>query len=146
MPFNERESLVIQTMAMRLNEENSLKWINSHIKKGDHVGRSLYWKIRGRVKASSEKRKFAAMNEGLLTQHFERIDQLETILSLSWENFHRINTKNPLGAQRILDSIANIQPLLSQYYEDTQYVIESEAPKDVQQEPPQEVRAKDEPR
>lgn len=139
MPFNEKESLVIQTMAMRLNEENSLKWVNTHLRKGDHMGRSVYWKLRGRIKASSEKRKFRAINEGLLTQHFERIDQLETILSLSWENFHRINAKNPLGAQRILDSIVNIQPLLSQYYEDTQYVIESETPQNVQSQPPEEV-------
>lgn len=107
------------------------------MKKGDEMTRSRYWHIRGRVKGTALKRKFDAMNEGLLAQHFERIDQLETIITISWENFHRVNVKNPLGAQKILDSIANIQPLLSQYYEDTQYVIENEASTNIQLQPPE---------
>lgn len=134
MGFNDVDDLIRQTMAMRLSEKNSLKWLKSH---GHDIAVSTYWQHRGKIKASTQKRKFMIMSEGLLTQHLERIDQLETILKISWENFHRVNEKNPLGAQRILDSITQIQPMLSQYYEETQYVVENEAKANIPAQPPE---------
>lgn len=120
--FNDLEVLVIQTEVMRLSEKESLAWIKAH---GNDISVSTFYRIKGQIKSSTNKRKFELMRDGLLKQHFERIDQLETILKLSWENYHR--TDKIMEKQRILDSIMNIQPLLSKYYEATQLVSEYEA-------------------
>jgi hypothetical protein len=120
--FNDLEVLIIQTQVMRLNEKESLAWLKAH---GRETSISTFYRIKGQVKAATEKRKFELMRSGLLEQHFERIDQLETILKLSWENYHRAD--KILDKQRILDSIMNIQPLLSKYYEATQLISENEA-------------------
>ena len=132
--FTDQETSVIQTMAMRLSREKSIEWLDAH---GHGMSQATLSRVKIRVRSSSEQRKNLAGHEGLLTQHFERIDQLETILKLSWDNYHRLipsgddekilgvpRAGNITAAQRILESIASIQPLLSRYYESTQGVIE----------------------
>ena len=51
-------------------------------------------------------------------------------MRFSWQNYHRATTA--MEKQRILDSIAGIQPLLSTYYSVSQEVIEADAQKGVQ--------------
>ena len=65
------------------------------------------------------------MGKGLWQQHLQRIEQLETILDLSWVNFTA--EVDPSKKQKILESIAVLQPMLSKYYEETQYTIEFDA-------------------
>lgn len=120
--FNDLEVLIVQTQVMRLTEKESIAWLKAH---GQDVALSTFYRIKGLIKSSTDKRKFELMRNGLLEQHFERIDQLETILKLSWENYHR--TDKIMEKQKILDSIMNIQPLLSKYYEATQLVSEHDA-------------------
>jgi hypothetical protein len=130
MPLNDSELLVMQTIVMRLNEKESLAWIRSHQDTKKKMEVRSFYRIKGRLKSSSEKRKFELQKNGLWEQHLERIDQLETALKFSWENFHR--EKDASKKQRILDSIAAIQPLLSTYYSATQEVVEHDAAKDIQ--------------
>ena len=130
MPINDSELLVMQTIVMRLNEKESLAWIRSHQDTKKKMEVRSFYRIKGRLKSSSEKRKFELQKNGLWEQHLERIDQLETALKFSWENFHR--EKDASKKQRILDSIAAIQPLLSTYYSATQEVVEHDAAKDIQ--------------
>ena len=130
MPLNDSELLVMQTIVMRLNEKESLAWIRSHEDTKKKMEVRSFYRIKGRLKSSSEKRKFELQKNGLWEQHLERIDQLETALKFSWENFHR--EKDASKKQRILDSIAAIQPLLSTYYSATQEVVEHDAAKDIQ--------------
>ncbi len=82
------------------------------------------------------------MGEGLWVQHLQRIDTLEIIIKLSWENYHHLaNEKSYLQAQKVLDSIADMQPLLSQYYEASQGVIEydrSQGQSDIQPNKPKQ--------
>ena len=131
MALNDTEILVMQTMVMRLNEVDSLAWIHAHqenVKK--KMDRQRFYRIKGKLKATTEKRKFELQKQGLWEQHLERIDQLETAIKFSWENYHR--EQDPSKRQRILDSIAAIQPLLSTYYSATQEVIEQDATKNIQ--------------
>ena len=76
------------------------------------------------------------MGKGLWQQHLQRIEQLETILDLSWVNYTA--EVDPSKKQKILESIAVLQPMLSKYYEETQYVIEFDSKRlernDLQQE------------
>ena len=119
MTFNDVEICMVHTMVMRLSEKESLAYLKAN---GFEIASPTYYKYKAKIKGSANNRKFELMREGLWEQHLERIDQLETILKLSWENFHR--EKDAYKKQRILDSIAAIQPMLSAYYQATQTVLE----------------------
>tara|TARA_R110002020_G_scaffold8222_3_gene33429 strand:+ start:2732 stop:3157 length:426 start_codon:yes stop_codon:yes gene_type:complete len=131
MALNETEVLVMQTIIMKLNEAESLAWVRSHLpKKKKPIDRSTYYRLKGKIIASADKRKFELQKKGLWEQHLERIDQLETTLKFSWQNYHR--EQDISKKQRILDSITNMQPLLSAYYAASQEVIERDVQKDIQ--------------
>ena len=118
----EVEVLVIETMVMRLTNKETLRYLDEH---GHPMSLANYYKIKSRLQKDTEQRKFEFIRAGgLLTQHMERIDQLETALRLSWENYQA--EFDNFKKQKILESIVTIQPLLSKYYEATQYIIEHE--------------------
>ena len=121
----------MQTIIMKLNEPESLAWIRSHqTNKKKPMEVRAFYRIKGTLKSTTDKRKFELQKQGLWQQHIERIDQLETILKFSWQNYHR--TTEPMNKQRILESITAIQPLLSAYYGASQEVIETDANKNIQ--------------
>ena len=128
--FTDRENLVIQTMAMRLDPDNALSWLAA---RGHKISRATFYEDKKKLDSRSQARKFELMGDGLWVQHLERIDQLETIIKLSWENYHHLakDLKWP-QAQKVLDSIADLQPLLSQYYEASQGVIEYDRAQHIQ--------------
>ena len=131
MALNDSEILVMQTVVMKLNEQESLAWIRSHqTNRKKPMEIRTFYRIKGKLKSMTDKRKFDLQKQGLMEQHLERIDQLETILKFSWQNYHRTN--EPMNKQRILESITAIQPLLSAYYGASQEVIESDATKVIQ--------------
>ena len=131
MTLNDSEILVMQTTVMKLNEQESLAWIRSHqTSRQKPMEIRTFYRIKGKLKSLTDKRKFDLQKQGLWEQHLERIDQLETILKFSWQNYHR--TTEPMNKQRILESITAIQPLLSAYYGASQEVIESDANKVIQ--------------
>ena len=131
MSLNDTQILVMQSIVMKLNESESLAWIHSHQpNKKKPINRATYYRIKAKLKATGEKRKFELQKQGLWEQHLERIDQLETILKFSWQNYHR--TTDTMNKQRILESITAIQPLLSAYYGASQEVIETDANKVIQ--------------
>jgi len=131
MTLNDSEILVMQTTVMKLNEQESLAWIRSHqTSRQKPMEIRTFYRIKGKLKSLTDTRKFDLQKQGLWEQHLERIDQLETILKFSWQNYHR--TTEPMNKQRILESITAIQPLLSAYYGASQEVIETDANKVIQ--------------
>lgn len=112
---------------MKLSVKESLVWLRTH---GFEMKASNYHRIKAKIEASTEKRKFNLMQKGLLEQHFERIDQLETIQKLMWDNYHR--EASPFRKTKILESLRALQPLLSAYYNATQDVIEFDTKKGIQ--------------
>jgi hypothetical protein len=131
MTLNDSEILVMQTTVMKLNEQESLAWIRSHqTSRQKPMEVRTFYRIKGKLKSLTDKRKFDLQKQGLWEQHLERIDQLETILKFSWQNYHR--TTDTMNKQRILESITAIQPLLSAYYGASQEVIETDANKVIQ--------------
>ena len=111
-------------MCMRLSEVDSLKWLKRH---GCEIKPSTFYRIKKHIKKLSEKRKYELAQEGLWEQHLERIDQLELALKLAWENYH--NETKPTNKVRILETVINIQPLLSMYYQASQKVIQHDVKK-----------------
>jgi hypothetical protein len=92
MPLNDSEILVMQTMIMRFNEDESLAWINSHLpKKAKKMSIRVFYRIKGKLKSTTDKRKFDLQKQGLWEQHLERIDQLETIMKFSWQKYQQFS-------------------------------------------------------
>lgn len=120
--FSEVEYLVIRTKVMRMTVKDSLEYLRDE---GFKVGRTQYYQILSQIDLISNQRKYDLMGKGLWQQHLQRIEQLETILDLSWVNFK--TEVDPSKKQKILESIAVLQPMLSKYYEETQYTIEFDA-------------------
>jgi hypothetical protein len=57
-----------------------------------------------------------------MSQHLERIKQLELIIKEMWLNYN--NEENPSKKVIILQTIAQVRPYLSQYYEASKEVME----------------------
>ena len=131
MALNDSEILVMQTIVMKFTEQEALVWIHNHQPpKQKKMQVRTYYRIKGRLSSITDKRKFDLQKQGLWSQHIERIDQLETILKFSWQNYHMAQTA--IQKQRIFDSIVAIQPLLSAYYSASQEVVEHDATKNIQ--------------
>lgn len=131
--YSEIELLVIRTKVMRMTVKDSLEYIRDE---GHKISQSQYYRILSHIDLVANQRKFDLMGKGLWQQHLQRIEQLETILDLSWVNYTA--EVDPSKKQKILESIAVLQPMLSKYYEETQYAIEFDSKRmernDLQQE------------
>ena len=55
-------------------------------------------------------------------QHLERLDRMELIENQMWTNYW--HEKEPYKKVKILSEIANIQPIVSAYYEATKGLLE----------------------
>ena len=131
--YSEIELLVIRTKVMRMTVKDSLEYIRDE---GHKISQAQYYRILSHIDLVANQRKFDLMGKGLWQQHLQRIEQLETILDLSWVNYTA--EVDPSKKQKILESIAVLQPMLSKYYEETQYAIEFDSKRmernDLQQE------------
>ena len=112
MVLNDTELLVVHTIAMRLNEKESLEWISS---KGVGIKRAQLYRIKAHLKSLQHEKSDTAPSEFLLNNANIWIERLETILYLSFQNVK--NEKDPLKNQKILESIVRMFPTFSAYYE-----------------------------
>jgi len=121
MSLTDTEILIVHTMVMRLSEKESLEYLK---KKGHEIKLRTLQKAKKKIRDSTNQRKFELARNGLWEQHLERLDQLETILKLAWENYNL--EKEPFKRIKILEIISSIQPLLSNYYSLSQRVVEND--------------------
>ena len=122
MSLTDTEILIVHTMVMRLSEKESLEYLKI---KGHEIKLRTLQKAKKKIRDSTNQRKFELARNGLWEQHLERLDQLETILKLAWENYNL--EKEPFKRVKILEIISSIQPLLSRYYSDSQAVVVNDA-------------------
>jgi hypothetical protein len=89
------------------------------------MNRATYYRKKDKLKATTQKRLYEVAQKGFVLQHMQRIDQLEHIETEMWENYLALKGKGEAyKACLVLEKIANIQPLLSSYYEATKEVME----------------------
>ena len=119
----DRDTIIIHCMTMRLSEAESLAYLEAH---GHKIKRSAYYEDRKRLEESviHKAYKIAAEN-GLIEQHMQRINQLETIEREHWQNYHR--EKAPLKKSIILEKITVLQPYLSSAYDYVKQIIKEQA-------------------
>jgi hypothetical protein len=116
------EIAVLDTVIMRLNETNSLQYIQEKVKK---ISARRYYKIKATLKEDTKARLYDIAKGGFVLQHMERIDQLQICQRLMWEHYQKLEDdwKKILA----LEKIASIQPYLSAYYEASKLILENDS-------------------
>ena len=99
---------------MRMTEAESLSYLK---KKGFQISPAKFYRIKKDIEGTKFERLSRIANREFVSQHLERIDQLELITKEIWRNYHE--EKDPYQAVQILLKLVEIQPYLSQYYEAT---------------------------
>lgn len=123
--LTDRQQAVVETVRMRLTERQSLAYLNS-----EAIGFSMSVRTYYREKRQITKLKFTRLaliaSSGFQDQHIERIDNLEMIQKLMWQNYHQCT--NAFQRVLILEKIKEMQPYLSAYYDATREVMERNIP------------------
>ena len=105
-------------MLMRFNERESLDYVKEQ---GCQLSRAQYYRIKKRIQDS----KFDRLNQitkGFIDHHLERLDTLELINHEMWTSYRKGDYK----AMDALSKIAQIQPIVSSYFEASKMVMEDE--------------------
>ena len=116
--ITERERAVIETMSMHLNERESLAYLKTY---GFKMSRASLYRHKNNLKKRTRERLSIIAAKTFEEQHIERIDELELIKKLMWENYHREPT--PYKRVMILREIKDVQRFISAYYEATEDFI-----------------------
>jgi hypothetical protein len=99
---------------MRMTEAESLSYLTI---RGFQISPAKFYRIKRDIEATKFERLSSIAKREFVSQHLERIDQLELVIKEMWHNYH--NETNPSKKVIILQTIARVQPYLSQYYEAT---------------------------
>jgi hypothetical protein len=116
--ITERERAVIETMSMHLNERESLAYLKTSV---FNMSRASLYRHKNNLKKRTRERLSIIAAKTFEEQHIERIDELELIKKLMWENYHREAT--PYKRVMILREIKDVQRFISAYYEATEDFI-----------------------
>jgi len=102
---------------MRLHPKQALEYLKEV---GFEMSRAKYFRQKKTVEDKKLKRLFHIAKITYEDQHLERIDRLETIEKLMWENYHA--EKTPTNKVKILESIMSM-PYISTYDEATMILL-----------------------
>ena len=117
--LSDTEKAVVETIRMRLTTQQALQYLQDN---GFSVSRATYFRHKRRVEDRKLERLYHIAKIGFVDQHLQRIDGLEIIEKMMWQEFNR--EQDPFKRVQILKDIAQVQPYLSAYYEATKYVVD----------------------
>jgi hypothetical protein len=116
--LTERQRAVIETIRMRLSEQQSLEYL----KEVDFPCSVSTFYREKKVDEMKLKRLYHIASIGFVDQHIDRIDNTELCLKLMWKNYNK--EQDPYKKSQMLKDIILVHPYLSSYYEGTKLVIE----------------------
>jgi len=119
----EKRQYIIDTMIMRMSEKESIQYLAS---KGYEMAPRHYYRLKKGIKDFDIEKLVEiggtqSMINGFMSQHLERIQQVELVQAEYWRLYHSSNKHSEKIAA--LGGIAQIQPLISSYYEATNLVF-----------------------
>jgi len=103
---------------MRLTIEQSLDYMKDA---GYEVSQATYCRMKNKLQSQKLQRLYNIAKYGFTDAHLERIEQLELIQKLMWNDYNQC--QDAFKRACILEKIASIQPYLSAYYEATKDII-----------------------
>lgn len=127
--LNDRQKEVVAVIRMRLNEERAIAYLKEV---GYEMSKRTLYREKRKLEAMKLKRLYSIAKIGFEDQHLERIDQLELIQRLMWDEYDK--EESPFKRASILEKIANIQPYLSNYYDTTKEVMRDRIGSNAQEE------------
>ncbi|MBS3923312.1 MAG: hypothetical protein KGZ37_09235 [Nitrosarchaeum sp.] len=113
MVLSDTDFLVVQTIAMRLNEKESLRWLASH---GSKIKRAQFYRIKAKLSSLKHKKSNTHPDDFLEVGLRSKLEQLETIFYMSFQNARK--EKDPSKNQKILESIVTMMPYATSMYEE----------------------------
>ena len=119
--LTERQRIIIGCMRMRLTEKQSLIYLEKE--HGIKLGGSTYRRDKTKIKRMTRQRLYHIAEIGYEDQHMGAIDETENAIMLMYREYLR--ETEPLKRVQILEKIINLKPLLSNYYDATQGVIQN---------------------
>ena len=121
--LNDRQKEIVATIRMRLSTDKALLYLKEA---GYEMSPRTWRREKQKLNDSKLERLHFIAKIGFEDQHLERIDQLELIQRLMWDEYDK--EQSPFKRASILEKIANIQPYLSNYYDLTREVISPREP------------------
>jgi hypothetical protein len=116
--LGDKEKAVIDTITMRFHATEALVYLKE---RGMQMGIATYYRYRKKVENMKlERMQFIAQHFSEL--HLEKIDRLELIDRLMWQDYEK--ETQPYRRVKILETIANAQTNLSNYYESSTIALE----------------------
>src|SRR5215203_395755 len=119
--LTERQKAVIETIRMRLSEQQSLEYLKEV---GFACSVATFYREKKKVEEMKLKRLYLIASIGFVDQHLDRIDNTELCLKLMWENYNK--EQDPYKKFQMLKDIILVQPYLSSYYETTKQVMQQQ--------------------
>jgi hypothetical protein len=116
--LNDTQKAIAETIIMNLDTKHALKYMS---KVGHRISRPTYFRQKKKLEGMKLERLTFFSKYGFEEQHIERIDNLETVKKLMWENYEQC--EDPYRKVLILEKIASIQPYLSEFYQSTIQVM-----------------------
>lgn len=99
---------------MRMTEAESLSYLKN---KGFQISPAKFYRIKREIEDTKFETLCSIASREFVSQHLERIDQLELITKEMWAQYNA--ETNPSKKVVILQAIVQLQPYISQYYEAT---------------------------
>jgi len=102
---------------MRLTTQQALEYLKDN---EFPVSRATYFRHKRRVEEKKLERLYHLAKIGFEDQHLQRVDGLEIIEKMMWQEYNR--EQDSFKRVQIPKEIAEVQPYLSAYYEATKYM------------------------
>jgi hypothetical protein len=108
----------MRCMVMRLDEKESLEYVKEQ---GFDLSRAQYYRIKKKIHDSRFDRLFR-IAKGFVDHHLERMDTIDLVHHEMWTSYRKGDYK----AMDALSKIAEIQPIISNYFDASKLVMEDE--------------------
>jgi len=117
--LNDRQKVVLETVYKQYKEDKALQYLADE---GFPVSYRTLRRDKKFIQQNALPRLYQIAKLGFEKQHVERIDKLNMIEKEMWTKYEQI--EDPYKQVLVLEKIANLQPIISAYYDTTRYVLE----------------------
>jgi hypothetical protein len=121
--LNDTDKAVQETIVLRLTEKEALEYLSDH---GFQMSRAKYFRHKRKLEETILQRLYTIVKYGFTKQHLEKIEKLEMIEKHIWKDY--FDCKDSYKRVEILTQIANLQLILTAFYDSTRYALNKQYP------------------
>ena len=117
--ISDRQKVVLETMYKHYTNDQALEFVRAQ---GYNITERTLQRDRKVIKKSALPRLYQIAKIGFEDHFVSRIEKLDLIEKEMWKNYNEIT--DPYKRILSLERIANVQPIISAYYDSSRYVLE----------------------